>query len=80
MSGQVTTWGDAFGDGQIGPLMAVALEPLHGFGKFLLVILSLGIVSNNAPTVYAFSMSAQTLLPFLAYFPRFLIPIVATAI
>ncbi|KAM0753397.1 hypothetical protein T439DRAFT_324040 [Meredithblackwellia eburnea MCA 4105] len=80
LSGQVTTWSDAFGEGAIGPLMAVALEPLRGFGKVILVILALGIITNNAPTVYAFSMSAQTCLPFLAYVPRFLIPVAATAI
>ena len=120
LSGQVPTWGDAFGDGLIGPLIAVALEPLHGFGKFLLVILSLGIISEPQPKpatsrreltspgcseqrtnrlrskssellahhcsstdprdCLQFSMSFQTFLPFLARFPRFLIPIVATAI
>lgn len=80
LSGQVPTWTDAFGSGAIGPLMGVALEPLHGFGKFLLVILALGIITNNAPTVYAFSMSGATLLPFLVRVPRFFLPVVATAI
>ncbi|KAK4698285.1 hypothetical protein P7C70_g7995, partial [Phenoliferia sp. Uapishka_3] len=100
LSGQVTTWGDAFGEGAIGPLIAVALEPLQGFGKVIVVILALGIITNNAPTVYSyafqtltpvkcttderthrsFSMSAQTFLPILIRVPRYLLPVVATAI
>ncbi|GAA5999823.1 hypothetical protein JCM10207_005927 [Rhodosporidiobolus poonsookiae] len=80
LSGLVPTWEAAFAEGSVGDLVAVALEPLHGFGKFLLILFSLGIISNNAPTQYAFSLSLQIVLPFLTRLPRFVLPIVGTAI
>lgn len=36
--------------------------------------------ANNAPTVYAFSLSIQIVFPFLVALPRFIFPVVATAI
>ena len=40
-------WGDAFTNDSIGGLLGVALiAPLGGFGKFLLVVLALGIISE----------------------------------
>ncbi|GAA5865725.1 hypothetical protein JCM8547_002758 [Rhodosporidiobolus lusitaniae] len=80
LSGFVPAWEIGFGDGSVGGLVSVALEPLHGFGKFLLVLFSLGMISNNAPTQYAFSLSLQIVFPFLNRFPRFFLPIVGTAI
>ncbi|BGP48622.1 hypothetical protein JCM10450v2_004498 [Rhodotorula kratochvilovae] len=80
LSGSVPTWEEAFADGNVGSLAGVALEPLHGFGRFLLVLFSLGMISNNAPTQYAFSLSIQIVFPFLTRLPRFLLPIVGTAI
>lgn len=47
LSGSVTTWGDALGNGSVGALVGVALEPLGGFGKFLLVIIALGMISES---------------------------------
>lgn len=44
MSGLVPTWETAFYESSVGGLVGVALEPLHGFGKFLLVIFALGII------------------------------------
>ncbi|SGY20562.1 BQ5605_C016g08093 [Microbotryum silenes-dioicae] len=80
LSGLVTTWKNAFITGSTGGLVAVALEPLRGFGKVLLVFFALGMITNIAPTCYAFSLSMQIVFPFLSKFPRFLFPIVATAI
>ncbi|SCZ88097.1 BZ3500_MvSof-1268-A1-R1_Chr2-1g04187 [Microbotryum saponariae] len=80
LSGLITTWEDAFITGSTGGLVAVALEPLRGFGKVLLVFFALGMITNIAPTCYAFSLSMQIVFPFLSKFPRFLFPIVATAI
>ncbi|BGP08513.1 hypothetical protein JCM10049v2_004360 [Rhodotorula toruloides] len=80
LSGEVPTWEAAFGDGSVGGLVGVAMEPMNGFGKFLLVIFSLGMISNNAPTQYAFSLSLQIVFPFLTRLPRFLLPIAGTAI
>jgi purine-cytosine permease-like protein len=44
LSGEVPTWEAAFGDGSVGGLVGVAMEPMKGFGKFLLVIFSLGMI------------------------------------
>ncbi|GAA6022870.1 hypothetical protein JCM11491_007025 [Sporobolomyces phaffii] len=80
LSGRVPTWNAAYETGSVGGLVGVALEPLHGFGKFLLVIFALGMISNNAPTTYAFSLSLQIVFPFLTRIPRFFFAIVCTAI
>ncbi|GAA5979685.1 hypothetical protein JCM5350_003812 [Sporobolomyces pararoseus] len=80
LSGLVPTWEEAYNTGSVGSLVGVALEPLHGFGKFLLVLFALGMISNNAPTTYAFSLSLQIVFPFLTRVPRFFFAIVCTAI
>ncbi|GAA5913636.1 uncharacterized protein JCM6883_004031 [Sporobolomyces salmoneus] len=80
LSGLVPTWEEAYNAGSVGGLVGVALEPLHGFGKFLLVLFALGMISNNAPTTYAFSLSIQIVFPFLTRVPRFFFAIVCTAI
>jgi purine-cytosine permease-like protein len=80
LSGLVPTWEEAYNTGSVGGLVGVALEPLHGFGKFLLVLFALGMISNNAPTTYAFSLSLQIVFPFLTRIPRFFFAIVCTAI
>ncbi|GAA6003708.1 uncharacterized protein JCM10292_000696 [Rhodotorula paludigena] len=80
LSGLVPTWEAAFADANVGSLVGVALEPLGGFGKFLLVLFSLGMIGNNAPTQYAFSLSMQVVFPFLTRLPRFFLPVVGTAI
>ncbi|GAA6062767.1 hypothetical protein JCM10212_006880 [Sporobolomyces blumeae] len=80
LSGEVPTWEAAFGSGSVGGLVGVAVEPLRGFGKVLLVLFALGMISNNAPTTYAFSLSLQIVFPFLTRVPRFFFAIVCTAI
>lgn len=50
------------------------------FGKFLTVLLALSAMGNVAATLYSFGLTLQTLLPFLAYVPRFIWPALATAI
>ncbi|KAM0791611.1 hypothetical protein ACM66B_006053 [Microbotryomycetes sp. NB124-2] len=80
MSGLVSTWETAFYESSVGGLVGVALEPLHWFGKVLLVFFALGIICNNAPTIYAFSLSLQIVFPYLQALPRFIFPVVGTAI
>ncbi|GAA5929241.1 hypothetical protein JCM1841_004753 [Sporobolomyces salmonicolor] len=79
LSGNVPTWEAAFGDGSVGNLVGVAVEPMKGFGKFLLVLFAMGMISNNAPTTYAFSLSMQVVFPFLTRVPRFVFAVVCTA-
>lgn len=44
-----------------GGLLAAALQPLGGFGSFLLVLLALSIVANNIPNDYSLGLSMQVL-------------------
>lgn len=37
-------------------------------------------LGNNAPTIYAFSLSSQIVFPFLARFPRWIFPVIGTII
>jgi len=83
ISGITPSWGDAYDEGSIGGLVGQVLSGpggVGGFGKFLLVIIAFGMISNNAPTVYAFCMSLQVLIPQLVAIPRFVFAIFATAI
>jgi purine-cytosine permease-like protein len=50
------------------------------FGRFVTTILALSAIGNIAATLYSFGLTLQTLIPFLAYIPRFVWPAVATAI
>lgn len=44
LSGVVVSWTDAFNNYSTGGLLGAILEPYGGFGKFLLVILGLGMI------------------------------------
>lgn len=51
-----------------------------GFGKFITVLLGLGIIGNTAPSIYSFGLSMPAILPVLRRVPRFVFPLVAIAI
>jgi purine-cytosine permease-like protein len=72
-------WGAAFGDGDVGGLLAAMLAPAHGFGKFLTALLALSVVANVAPTMYSFGFSCQVIIPWTARVPRFLFALLAAA-
>lgn len=66
-----------------GALFDVVLSGPGGvgnFGRFLTTLLALSAMGNIAATLYSFGLTFQTLLPFLSYVPRFVWPILATAI
>ncbi|WFD27713.1 hypothetical protein MNAN1_002718 [Malassezia nana] len=64
-----------------GPLINLILSShLGNFGKFLTVLIALSAVSNIMQTFYSIGLSVQTAIPFLTILPRFVIPILATAI
>jgi purine-cytosine permease-like protein len=64
----------------VGGVLAVMLSPAGGFGKFVLVILSLTLIGNNAATLYSITLNFQILVPQLVYVPRYAFSIVVTAI
>ncbi|KAI0042823.1 NCS cytosine-purine permease [Auriscalpium vulgare] len=76
----VPDWNDGYADGNVGGLVAAMLHPVHGFGKFLTVLLSLSVTANNAPTIYSMCLGFQTFIPPLVIVPRYVFSILATAI
>lgn len=57
----VPLWAEAFeGGGSLGGLISAILSPLGGFGKFLVVCISLSIPSACAPTMYSFGTSSPS--------------------
>ncbi|KAL8277559.1 hypothetical protein RQP46_009991 [Phenoliferia psychrophenolica] len=60
----------AFEEGSTGGLLAQVLSPWGGFGKFLLVLLGLSVISNNVPNTYSAALSIQTLWKPFERIPR----------
>lgn len=56
------------------------LSPVGGFGKFLMVLISLSVTGTNAPTIYSMCMEFQVLIPPLVVVPRYVFSVVATAV
>jgi purine-cytosine permease-like protein len=75
-------WTAGFESNSVGGLIgAVLLDAgLGNFGRFLLVIFALGMVTNNAPTIYSVSLNCQVLFPWFVRFPRWVFALVGTAI
>ncbi|KAI0634352.1 permease for cytosine/purines, uracil, thiamine, allantoin-domain-containing protein [Trametes polyzona] len=77
----VPSWEAGLGNGNdVGGLVAAILAPTKGFGKFLLVLLSLTAPSACAPTMYTVCTSFMTIHRNFAHMPRFLIAVVSTII
>ncbi|KAF8191258.1 permease for cytosine/purines, uracil, thiamine, allantoin-domain-containing protein [Pholiota molesta] len=62
---------NAYTDGGTGGLVAQVLQPWHGGGKFLLVILALSNLMNNIINTYSAGLSIQALGRPFAMVPRF---------
>jgi purine-cytosine permease-like protein len=76
----VPNWDTGFTDGDVGGLLNAMLSPVGGFRKFLMVLLSLSMTGNNAPTIYSICMAVQTLIPPLASVPRYVFSVLATVV
>lgn len=77
----VPAWQAGLGNGNdIGGLVGAILEPVGGFGKFLLVLVALTTPSACAPTMYTACTSFMAIAPVFAKIPRFLFAILSTAI
>ncbi|PHH92509.1 hypothetical protein CDD83_7146 [Cordyceps sp. RAO-2017] len=64
----------------VGGALAGMLSSAGGFGKFVLVVLSLTLLGNTCGTFYAITLNFQTVVPWLARVPRYVFSIVVTAI
>ena len=74
-------WEAGIGDGNdVGGLVAAILAPTGGFGKFLLMLLSLTAPSACAPTMYTVCMSFMTVHRSFARLPRFVVATVSTIV
>ncbi|KAK5198071.1 hypothetical protein LTR92_002316 [Exophiala xenobiotica] len=71
---------DAYNNRGIGGVMGQALEPLHGFGKFLLVLSALSIVGCNLVNNYSLAFTCQNFHPIMMKVPRFVWNVVGSAV
>lgn len=77
----VPSYAAGFDNGtNIGGLAAAILEPLGGFGKFLLVLMALSVPAACAPTMYTFAMSFMAVAPFFAKIPRSVYVVISACI
>ncbi|RYO98455.1 hypothetical protein DL763_002191 [Monosporascus cannonballus] len=76
----VPEWAAGYEGHTVGGVLGAVLEPAGGFGKFVLVILSLTLLGNVSATMYSISLNFQILIPQLVVVPRYLYSIVITAI
>ena len=51
-----------------------------GFGKLVVVLLSLTLLGNTCGTFYAITLSLQTLAPWLVRVPRYVFSVLVTAV
>jgi purine-cytosine permease-like protein len=72
-------WAEGYEASNVGGLLLAMLEPVHTFGKFLTVLLSLSVAANVAPTFYSIGFNCQIIVPVLARVPRYLFSLVALA-
>ncbi|KAI0863489.1 permease for cytosine/purines, uracil, thiamine, allantoin-domain-containing protein [Xylaria cubensis] len=76
----VPAWKQGYETNSVGGVLAAMLLPTGGFGKFVVVVLSLSLLGNNAATMYSITLNFQILVPQLVRIPRYVFSIVITAI
>lgn len=75
----VPSWQEGFRGANVGGFIAAILEPAGNFGKFLMVLLALGVIANIAMNFYCFCVNAEVFLPILLNTPRYIFSLVAAA-
>lgn len=65
-------WAELYKEKSVGGLVYAVLveDSLHGFGQFLMVILSLSTIANNIPNMYSIALSAQSIHSVFEKVPR----------
>ena len=76
----VPGWNAGYADGNVGGLLKAMLSPVGGFGKVLVVLLSLSVTGAIAPTIYSMCIQFQTLIPPLAVVPRYVFSVLAAIV
>lgn len=75
----VPLWQERYTSGDVGGLLEAMLQPVHGFGKFLTVLLSLSVIGNMAVTLYSLSFNLQLCIPFFLKVPRYVLCVIGIA-
>ncbi|KAI1135536.1 permease for cytosine/purines, uracil, thiamine, allantoin-domain-containing protein [Hypoxylon sp. FL0543] len=76
----IPEWQEGYDETQVGGVLAAMLSRAGGFGKFVVVVLSLTLLGNIAATMYSITLNFQILIPQLVVIPRYMFSIVVTAI
>ncbi|KAI1773828.1 permease for cytosine/purines, uracil, thiamine, allantoin-domain-containing protein [Hypoxylon cercidicola] len=76
----IPEWEEGYEATQVGGVLAAMLSRAGGFGKFVVVVLSLSLLGNNAATMYSITLNFQILIPQLVVVPRYVFAVVITAI
>ncbi|KAI1767178.1 permease for cytosine/purines, uracil, thiamine, allantoin-domain-containing protein [Hypoxylon sp. FL1150] len=76
----ISEWEEGYEETQVGGVLAAMLSRAGGFGKFVVVVLSLTLLGNIAATMYSITLNFQILIPQLVVVPRYIFSIVVTAI
>ncbi|KAJ8077535.1 hypothetical protein PM082_001966 [Marasmius tenuissimus] len=77
----VPSWSAGLEDGKsFGSFIAAVLEPVGGFGKFLVVVATLTLPAQSAVTMYSFGVSLMSVSRIFTKIPRYVYSVIATAI
>lgn len=77
----VPAWSEAYATNDVGGVLGAMLQPVGGFGKFLLVLLALSVIPNAAGSMYGLALNWQNLFNLVHIrIPRILYPLAITAI
>ncbi|KAI0381203.1 permease for cytosine/purines, uracil, thiamine, allantoin-domain-containing protein [Hypomontagnella monticulosa] len=76
----IPEWQEGYDTTQVGGVLAAMLSRAGGFGKFVVVVLSLTLLGNISATMYSITLNFQILIPQLVVVPRYIFSIVITAI
>ncbi|KAL5598748.1 hypothetical protein BROUX41_003916 [Berkeleyomyces rouxiae] len=76
----VPEWEALYHETLVGGALAGMLLPLHGFGRFVVAILSFSLLGNVAATSYAITLNFQQLAVPLSRVPRYVFAVLLTAI
>ncbi|XXH01029.1 hypothetical protein Hte_007380 [Hypoxylon texense] len=76
----IPEWEQGYEETQVGGVLAAMMSRAGGFGKFIVVVLSLTLLGNIAATMYSVTLNFQILIPQLVVVPRYMFSILVTAI
>lgn len=75
----IPEWQQGYDTTDVGGVLAAMLTPAGGFGKFVVVVLSLTLIGNLSATMYAITLNFQILVPQLMVVPRYVFSIIVAA-